>query len=226
LAAALALTGVNEIYILFGGGLLGMLIYYLKQRSATVNTLIPISLFAFTGMPGNISNWRIFWIFLKVGSILYGSGYVLFAFLDSELVKTGMLSRQTLTDAIAIGQFTPGPVFSSATFIGWQIGGWEGAAGSTIGIFLPSFLFVELLNPLVARLRKSKLLSSFLDAVNVVAIGLILAVCSEMGLSSVSDWKSILILILGLAVSLIYKKLNSAFVILGGSLMGYLLYLI
>lgn len=225
-AAVLALLGINEIYILFGGGLLGMLIYYVKQKPAALHTILPVSLFAFISLPGNVSNWRIFGIFLKVGSILYGSGYVLFALLDSELVKTGLLARQTLTDAIAVGQFTPGPVFSSATFIGWQIGGLNGAIGATAGIFLPSFLFVGLLNPLVARLRRSKLLSAFLDTVNIVAVALILSTCYEMARTSVTDWKTVLILVSGLAVTLTFKKLNSAFVIIGGAVAGYLLYLL
>jgi chromate transporter len=89
----------------------------------------------------------------KIGSILYGSGYVLFAFLDAELVGKGLLSKQQLIDAIAVGQFTPSPVFSAATFIGWQIGGIWGAIAATVGIFLPSFLFVALLNPLIPMLR-------------------------------------------------------------------------
>jgi len=225
-AVVLSILGINEIFILFGGGLLGMLVYYIKQRKTTLNSIAPVPLLAMIGLTANSSNWRIFWIFLKVGSILYGSGYVLFAFLDSELVKTGMLTRQTLTDAIAVGQFTPGPVFSSATFIGWQIGGWQGALGATLGIFLPSFLFVGLLNPLVAKLRQSKLMSSFLDAVNMVAIALILTVCYEMGKSSIVDWETMLIMLAGFAVTFTFKKLNSAFVVLGGSLLGYLLFLV
>lgn len=172
------------------------------------------------------SNLKTFWIFLKMGSILYGSGYVLFAFLDAELVKTGLLSKQVLIDAIAVGQFTPGPVFSSATFIGWQIGGWQGAILATVGIFLPSFLFVILLNPLIPRLRKSNVMSVFLDTVNMVSVALILSICIDMGLSAIHDWKTITIAIIGFIVSFVFKKLNSAWVILGGSIAGYLLFLL
>jgi chromate transporter len=131
-----------------------------------------------------------------------------------------------LLDAIAVGQFTPGPVFSSATFIGWQMGGIKGALAATAGIFLPSFLFVAFLNPLVRKLRSSKAMSAFLDTVNVASIALILAVCVDMGKSSINDWKTILIAIIGLAVSLTFKKLNSAFVVLGGSVLGYLLWIL
>jgi chromate transporter len=104
----------------------------------------------------NTTDVELFLTFLKIGAILYGSGYVLFAFLDTELVQTGLLSRTQLIDAIAIGQFTPGPVFSSVTFIGYQINGLSGAIVSTIAIFLPSFVFVALLNPLVKKMRNSK----------------------------------------------------------------------
>ena len=137
-----------------------------------------------------------------------------------------MLSRQVLIDAIAVGQFTPGPVFSSATFIGWQMNGFKGAIAATIGIFLPSFVFVAFLNPLVRKLRNSKVMSVFLDTVNMASIALILAVCVEMGKSSITDWKTITIAVLGFIVTFSFKKLNTAFVVLGGSALGYLLWLI
>jgi chromate transporter len=162
-------------------------------------------------------------VFLKIGSILYGSGYVLFAFLDAELVSKGMLSKQELTDAIAVGQFTPGPVFSSATFIGWQIGGFPGAMAATIGIFLPSFLFVALLNPLIPKLRKSALMSIFLDTVNVVSIAIILSVIVEIGKIVLIDWKGIIIMVISFVITFSFKKLNTAFIIAGGAVLGYIL---
>ncbi|MDB5022913.1 MAG: srpC 2 [Mucilaginibacter sp.] len=221
----LALYGVNEIYVLFGAGLVGILIYLIRQKAAALNGVLPLSLLLLTEVRLT-SQSKIFWIFLKVGSILYGSGYVLFAFLDTELVRPGMLSDKVLIDAIAVGQCTPGPVFSSATFIGWQMGGLNGALAATAGIFLPSFVLVAFLNPLVSRLRKSMVMSVFLDTVNMASIALILAVCVGMGKSSLTNWKTILIAVAGLAISLKYKKLNSAFVVLGGSVTGYLLWLI
>lgn len=225
--ALLALYGVNEIYVLFGAGLLGVLIYLTKNQAASLNFILPLSFLITSDVSATKPNQcKIFWIFLKVGSILYGSGYVLFAFLNTELVKTGMLSHQVLIDAIAVGQFTPGPVFSSATFIGWQMGGIQGAVAATIGIFLPSFLFVAFLNPLVRKLRSSKIMSVFLDTVNMASIALILAVCVEMGKSSITDWKTIAIAVLGFIVSFCFKNLNTAFVVLGGSVLGYLLWLI
>ncbi|SMC98215.1 chromate efflux transporter [Pedobacter nyackensis] len=225
IAAVLAWYGINEIYILFGGGLAGILIHLAKSRQS-LNSFAPFLLFQASIFSSDSFNWKLFWIFLKIGAILYGSGYVLFAFLNTELVSTGLLSKQELIDAIAVGQFTPGPVFSSATFIGWQIAGLPGAIAATIGIFLPSFLFVSFLNPLIPKLRKSKIMSAFLDTVNIVSVALILVVCADMAKTSIADWKTILIAMLGFAITLKFKKLNSAFIVLGGSLLGYLLWLI
>jgi chromate transporter len=171
-------------------------------------------------------NLRLFLSFLKIGAILYGSGYVLFAFLDSELVAHGIISRQQLIDAIAVGQFTPGPVFSSVTFIGYQVNGFNGAVISTIGIFLPSFLFVALLNPLVRKMRGSKLFAAFLNAVNAASIALIIAVCYQMGKDSVSDWRTVLIAVCSAFILFKFKTINSVFIILGGSIAGYLLLLL
>ena len=189
LAATAVLAGYNEIYILFGAGLLGILIYFIRSSSKAANGILPFVLLQVSTTPVSISDSKLFWIFLKIGSILYGSGYVLFAFLDAELVGKGLLTKQQLIDAIAVGQFTPGPVFSSATFIGWQISGAGGAAAATIGIFLPSFLFVAFFNPLIPRLRKSKIMSAFLDAINIVSIAIILSVIIEMGRETIMDWK-------------------------------------
>jgi chromate transporter len=195
-AAIAVLTGLNEIYVLFGGGLLGVLVYVLKNANKTANGFFPFALLQISNPTINLSDFKIFLTFLKIGSILYGSGYVLFAFLDAELVSKGLLTKQQLVDAIAVGQFTPGPVFSSATFIGWQIGGVSGAIAATIGIFLPSFAFVALLNPLIPQLRRSKVMSAFLDTVNVVSIAIILSVIVEIGRLTLLDWRTIIIAII------------------------------
>lgn len=154
---------------------------------------------------------------------MYGSGYVLFAFLDAELVANGWLSRQALIDAVAVGQITPGPVLSTATFIGWQLNGVYGALAATLGIFLPSFLFVLLLNPLIPKMRKSKIIRSILDAVNVAAVALIIAVCIEMAKDTFVDWRTLVIAIGSLITVFSFKKVNSAYIVLGGALLGYLL---
>lgn len=221
----LSLLNYNEIILMFGAGIIALLIYYLKQNTnKSINAFIPLTLFQVSNT--NIispTNLNLFLIFLKIGAILYGSGYVLFAFLDAELVSTGLLSRTQLIDAIAVGQFTPGPVFSSVTFIGYQINGFSGALISTIAIFLPSFVFVALVNPLVKKMRNSKLFSTFLDAVNIASIAIIISICLAMAKETIIDWRTILIALLSIVVTFNYKKINSAFIVLGGSIIGYIL---
>ena len=216
----LSLLGVNEIYLLFGAGFF-FLILNSAQNKAKV--LVPLPLLSISGAITSASAFKLFLIFLKIGAILYGSGYVLFAFLDTELVSTGLLSRQQLIDAIAVGQFTPGPVFSAVTFVGYQISGWQGAIVATIGIFLPSFIFVALLNTLVRKMRNSNLFSAFLDAVNVASIALITAICFEMGKISITDWRTILVAVISAIFTFGFRRINSAFIVLCGSLLGYLL---
>ena len=222
LALIMCFLGVNEILVLFGCGFLGLFLYYLSKKTATLNSFIPFLILQ-VSEPIKIGLLKLFLTFLKIGAILYGSGYVLFAFLDSELVANGWLTRQALIDAVAVGQITPGPVLSTATFIGWQMHGIEGALVATLGIFLPSFLFVLILNPLIPKIRKSKSLSAFLDAVNVAAVALIIVVCIQMGIDSITDWKTITIASISLVVVFVFKKLNSAFIVLGGALLGYAL---
>lgn len=223
---ALALLNFNEIYLMFGAGLFALLLNSFKN-AGNKNSFLPISLLQISNTTIlSASNFNLFLIFLKIGAILYGSGYVLFAFLDTELVSTGVITRQQLIDAIAVGQFTPGPVFSSVTFIGYQINGLSGALVSTIGIFLPSFLFVALLNPIVNKMRSSITFASFLDAVNVASVAIIISVCYFMGKDSTTSWQTILIAVVSLIFTFGIRKINSAFVVLGGSLLGFLLTLV
>lgn len=216
------LLGLNEIVALFGCGLIGLLIYYFKKNINNLNSFLPL-LFVQASDPLKIESIKIFLTFLKIGAILYGSGYVLFAFLDAELVSNGWLTRQALIDAVAVGQMTPGPVLSTATFIGWQMNGVYGALAATIGIFLPSFIFVLILNPIIPKIRKSKSVSAFLDTINVAAIALIVVVSIEMSKDTLTDWRSIFIAIGSLITVFVFKKLNSAFIVIAGSLTGYAL---
>lgn len=226
LVLILTLLNFNELYLLFGAGFLALFVFGIKNKlfqDTNVNFL-PIGIFPFLASAHiSLSNGSLFLIFLKIGAILYGSGYVLFAFLDSELVATGGLSRHQLMDAIAVGQFTPGPVFSSVTFIGYQINDWTGALLATVGIFLPSFLFVALLNPLVKKMRNSTLFAVFLDAVNVASVAIIMAVCINMGMETITDWRTICIGLTSLVVAFLFKNTNSSFIVIGGSVLGYLL---
>lgn len=217
------LLGAHEILALFGCGLIGLMLYFVKNaRQDRLNSYTPLILLGAITSAGTL---KILWTFLKVGALLYGSGYVLFAYLDAELVNTGLLSRQQLIDAVAVGQITPGPVLSTATFIGWQLNGFWGALAATIGIFLPSFVFVAILNPLIPKMRKSKIISAFLDAVNIAAVAVIVAVCIEMGKDTLTDWRTILIAVASLVVVFGFKKVNSAFTVMGGAVLGYLLLL-
>lgn len=227
LASAIAvLAGMNEIIVLFGAGFIGILLYLIQSGRHTAYGIFPFTLLQINQAALDTSSLKLFLIFLKIGSILYGSGYVLFAFLDAELVAKGLLTKQQLIDAIAVGQITPGPVFSSATFIGWQIGGIGGAVAATAGIFLPSFLFVAFLNPLIPKLRRSKIMSAFLDTVNIASIAIILSVIIEMGKETLLDWRTILIAVISFFITLYFKKLNTAFIVFGGAVTGYLLTLI
>lgn len=222
------LPNTNEVLVLLAAGLIGAIYFYLKNnKGKAVIHLAPLLLLqAPKVVTTKFIAGTIFWKFLKVGLILYGSGYVLFAYLDAELVEAGLLSRKELMDAIAVGQFTPGPVLTTATFIGYQLGGFLGAMAATIGIFLPSFLFVLLLNPLIPKMRQSKFLSGFLDSVNIAAVGIMTAVLVSMGTESVVDWRTGVIA--GLAAFFTFgpKKFNAMWIIGGGSAVGYLLYLI
>ncbi|NND71008.1 MAG: chromate efflux transporter [Rhodothermales bacterium] len=237
LAAAISLyLGVNEVVALVAGGLIGMVWLRLRRSGApTVNTfLFPFLAFLGTSagtalmqsIDREIPLWKIGGFFLKVGAILYGSGYVLFAFLEGDLIHDyGWLTSQELLDAIAVGQFTPGPILTTATFIGYLLGGVPGAIVATIGIFLPAFVFVGILNPLVPRLRQSLWAGAFLDAINACAVALMLVVTLRLGTAALVNLPSILVF--GLAsIAILKYRLNSVYIVLGGGIIGYLLKLI
>ncbi len=228
-ATAAVLLGVGEILTLLVGGLVGMvwLRYTRKEPSDTAARWLPLLFLQAAptaGAAASISLWKLFFFFLKVGSVLYGSGYVLVAFLEGDLVQDyGWLTQAQLLDAIAIGQFTPGPILSTATFIGYLIRDVPGAIVATLGIFLPSFFFVMLLNPIIPKMRRSTWMSAFLDAINVSAIALMAAVTIELGISTLTSWPAWVIALLA-AVAALRFKLNAAWLVLGGAILGRLLY--
>jgi chromate transporter len=223
----LYLLGLNELALLFGGGLLVMVLRNLRRLLAASPAtllmglpLVPLPAWQPPTIPVDLL--RMFLVFLKIGSVLYGSGYVLLAFLRSDfIIRLGWLTDQQLLDAVAIGQFTPGPVFTTATFIGSLLGGWPGAVLATVGIFLPSFIFVAAVNPLVPRLRRSPWMGSLLDGVNAAALGLMAAVTWELARAAVVDGLTLL-LALAAAVLLVRYKLNSTWLVLGGGLFALL----
>ncbi|HZG65864.1 MAG TPA: chromate efflux transporter, partial [Herpetosiphonaceae bacterium] len=192
----LFLLGANEIALLVAAGLLVMLVRNLRRlrsnggasTAALLLSGLPASIGTTAAPVAPVSLLGLFLLFLKIGSILYGSGYVLLAFLRADLVeRLGWLTDQQLIDAIAIGQFTPGPVFTTATFVGFVVAGWPGAILATLGIFLPSFIFVALSNPLIPRLRRSPWFGALLDGVNVASLGLMAGVTLHLGQVSLVD---------------------------------------
>lgn len=215
--------GVNELALLAGGGLAIMVIqnYSRLSRGNALAFLPPLGAAALGGLaPAPFSLTSLFLVFLKVGAVLYGSGYVLLAFLRADLVvRLGWLTDQQLLDAIAVGQVTPGPVFTTATFIGYVLGGLPGALLATVGIFLPSFIFVAISNPLIPRIRNSPWASGLLDGVNAAALGLMAAVTWQLGRASLIDLPTILLALIA-AVLLFRFKVNSTWLVLGGAAVG------
>ena len=209
----LSLIGITEIPLLFGSALL-MFIY--RKIATTKKTMVvePVSLFT------------LFLIFLKIGAVLYGSGYVLLSFLRTEFVdQLGLITNAQLIDAVAVGQFTPGPVFTTATFIGYLILDIPGALVATIGIFLPSFLIIWLLHPLIEKMRNSNNVKHVLDGVNAAAIALMAAVTVELGIASLTSILYGLIFFVS-AILLIRYKVNATLLILGGAIIGFIMFLV
>ena len=215
LAFGLTFVGFNEIQALFFAGGLALLYYFFLKCTKRTLSILPI-----------LTNSSIFLLFFKIGSILYGSGYVLFAFLETYLVEPGVLDRSVIIDAVAVGQMTPGPVLTTATFIGYQLNGMTGALLATLGIFLPSFAFVAILNPLIPKMRSSTLLSYLLDGINAGAVAAILAVCFQMAQETIITWQAGLIFLLTLIALNKLPKINAAYLVLSSAVLGYLLNLI
>ena len=238
-AAALLLNlyGIGEVQLIFGAALLGLFFGWLKRSRDTKQDAekspdsapkiqLPLLILASPLTTGKTVG--LFWVFLKIGALIYGSGYVLLAFLQAELVdKLGWLSEKQLLDAIAVGQMTPGPVFTTATFVGFQIAGWTGALTATIGIFLPSFLLVGLLSMIIEKVNQSPILRPFLDAVNAASLALMASVTIELGRHALMPQNLILpvaVAIFGGSLLLLFKtKINSAWLIGLGALIGYFL---
>jgi chromate transporter len=229
LALLLYALGASEIPLLLAGGLLVMLIQNrsrLRWRGASAAVLLGSSLNPIVPVAAStavlFSYAQLFWSFFKIGAVLYGSGYVLIAFMQSEFVQDlGWLTNQQLLDAIVVGQITPGPLFTSATFVGFILGGVPGTIIATLGIFLPSFILVAAVRPFVPRLRRSPWFGALLDGVNVVSLALIVGVTVGLGRASLIDPLTIAIAVLALVILLRFK-INSTWLVLGGALLGFL----
>ena len=240
LILGLYLLGVNVIILLFGGGILYGLVHiaerWFREKRAPPSpplssiagilalrwqTLsVPFTSLATSAVPFSLP--LLFLTFLKIGAVLYGSGYVLLAFLRSDFVlHLHWLTDRQLLDAISIGQFTPGPVFTTATFIGYVLGGLPGALLATLGIFLPSFLFIALVHPVATRLRRSQWTAPLLDGVNVAALALMAGVLIQLGQNALLDVLTWVIALLAFVILLRFK-INSAWLILAGAAIGLL----
>lgn len=232
MAIAAYFAGLNEILLLLSLGIVVMLIKNWQNSDRTGNGLY---LLPFSGILAQVGvattavslGWgSVFWFFLKIGSVLYGSGYVLLAFLQRDLVERNhWLTSQQLLDAVAIGQITPGPVFTTATFVGYLLAGNAGAIAGTLGIFLPAFLLVGIVNPWVTKLRQFTWAGGFLDGVNAASLGLMAGVTYTLGRAALIDWLTAIVAILS-AIALVRFKINSVWLVVAGGLIGLVLHLL
>jgi chromate transporter len=241
LVLVLYLLGINVLILLFGGAILFGILRFLQTRWNS--KIPPANVLLFSGIEGWSVAWKglvprldaatlmtgasfsllmLFLTFLKFGAVVYGSGYTLLAFLRADLVQNlHWLTDKQLLDAVSIGQMTPGPVFTTATFIGYVLAGWPGALLATLGIFLPSFLFIPLIHPVAARLRQATWTAMLLDGVNVAALALMSGVLVQLGQHALSDVLTWAVALVSFLI-LLYFKPNSVWLILAGAAIGLL----
>jgi chromate transporter len=233
LAVCAVAAGVHELIVLAAAGLASALAgRWLAPRAAAAavaaasGAALPAGAMAASAATGvaavSVGLWPLFLVFAKIGSVLFGSGYVLLAFLRSDLVeRLGWLTEAQLLDAVAVGQVTPGPVFTTATFVGYLLGGPVAAVVATVGIFLPAFVFVALSGPLVPRLRRSRVAGAVLDGVNVASLALMAVVAWDLGRAALVDLPTVAVAI-GAGVALVRYRVNSTWLVVGGALVGWL----
>ena len=230
-ATALAIGGVNELALLAGGGIVALTVRRASRATVanilvmltavSVSTVGAATLATATAVPVTLTRLTLF--FLKVGSILFGSGYVLLAFLRADLTERwSWLTEQELIDAVTVGQVTPGPVFTTATFIGFLLDGWRGAVLATLAIFTPGFIFVAVTHPLIGRLRASALASGLVDGVVAASLGLIVAVTWHLGRAAIVDLSTAALLVAS-GLALVVWRPNSTWLIMGGAVLGWIL---
>lgn len=233
-AGAAYLLGLNELLLMVLGGVVGMVVHGVRHwRAGRLGVWAPLAFAAGPlGPLGRLATaakeapdvglGALFLVFLKIGSVLYGGGYVLLAFLQGELVdRLGWLTSQQVLDAVSIGQVTPGPVFTTATFVGYVVAGAPGAVVATVGIFLPSFVFVGFLGPIVRRMRASAAAGAALDGVNAAALGLMAGVLVDLAGDALVDALTGAVAAVG-AVLLWRTKVNSTWLIAAGAAIGLL----
>lgn len=202
-------TGMNPLVVMLSSGAIAILAQAVRAR-ATALSVAPVAL------------WSLFWVFLKVGAIVFGSGYVLLAFLRTDLVENlHWLTERQLLDAVLAGQITPGPVFTTATFIGYLLAGVPGSIVATAAVFIPSFVLVAVSGPLLRKLRESPAMGAFLDGVNVAAIALMVQVCYQLGRSAMTDWVGYVLAVMA-GVMVLYRGVNPLWPMAIGAVVGLL----
>jgi chromate transporter len=216
----LYLLGINEILLLFGAAFIALLAANRPRKLLAL--AFPASAFTLAQQAVPYSLATLFFTFLKIGLVLYGSGYVLLAFLQSDFVdKLGWLTQDQLLTAITVGQITPGPVFTTATFIGLILGGIPGAIAATVGIFLPAFILVAVTNPYIPRMRASPWTAPLLDGVNAAALGLMAGVTLQLARTAFTDWLAVVVGLVSF-LFLLKFRINPTWLILAGALVGFL----
>jgi chromate transporter len=231
-AALFLKLGANEVLVLLAAGAAGVPLSKVVASRGPWHAAALVVWGPLAGLFSSPSGWlddrvlRLGLFFLKVGALLFGSGMVLFAFIQQDVVERyGWLTQQQLIDAIAVGQMTPGPVLSSATFIGYLVAGLPGAVVSTLGVFLPSFLIVAVVGPWTPRLRRAPAAQAFLNGVNAAVVALILGVAVALFASAVVDVWTAAILLVGL-VAMLRSRLDTLWLVLGGAACGLARYLL
>jgi chromate transporter len=219
-AVVAAAVGVNEIAVLLAGGAITAAARaWRSTRGAPLKQLLPVAPLAAGAAPA-VGLSALFWTFVKIGSLLFGSGYVLLAFLRADLVqRLHWLTEGQLIDSVAAGQITPGPVFTTATFVGYLVAGPGGALVATLGIFLPAFVFVALSGPLVPKLRASPTAGAFLDGVNAASLALMAVVAAQLAHAAIVDVPTAIMAAVS-AVVLVRYAPNASWLVLAGAAVG------
>ena len=232
-AVVLSCLGVNPLLVLLIPGLVMLVARAAFSPKGTVVCLTPLlgetpvfRLLSTAGSLAPFSLWPMFLFFLKVGAVMFGSGYVLVAFLRTDLVEHHQwLTESQLLDAVSVGQFTPGPLLTTATFIGYLLGGPWAALVATVAVFLPAFVLVAVIGPFATRLRQSRMAGAFLDGVNVASLALMVVVTWQLGRTALVDWLTISFA-LAAGVWMLFYRVNSTWLILGGAALGLARYVL
>jgi chromate transporter len=233
IALGLSALGTSPLLVLAVGGVLALAASVVPLRNpASVLTWVRANSMAQVAATATASAtalsaglWPVFLIFAKIGAMVFGSGYVLLVFLRAELVERhAWLTQQQLLDAVAVGQVTPGPVFTTATFLGYLLHGTTGAIAATIGIFLPAFVLVAVSAPLIPKIRASRAAGSALDGVNVASLALMAMVTWQLARSALVDWQTLALALLSAALLFRFPRLNSAWLVVGAGLLGAVRY--